>query len=278
MSGTTHLHAWDRCVGAFPAMCPWIRKAVVVVTCGSTQDECLARSAGRAGVLVTAISQTKGRGRLGRVWDHADRFGLAVTISLDAERHSAAAVSLAGGIASCRAVRAWIVGPAADRVGLKWPNDVVGIDPVTGASVKIGGVLVEAKDGLLLLGIGLNVGHGPEDFPESLRGMAASIASLSNPVECVSRLDVLGTLVMELDRLLFRTSDEVLDEAWKRHDVLVGTTQTFEHAGGRVQGVVRRIEPAREIVLERGGELVTLPAMTTTLVKPEATLKTDSPK
>jgi BirA family biotin operon repressor/biotin-[acetyl-CoA-carboxylase] ligase len=278
MSGTTNLLAWERFVRAIPAMYPWIREAVAVQSCGSTQDECLARSAGRSGVLVTAVTQTNGRGRLGRAWEPTERLGLAVTISLDASRHSSSAVSLAGGIAACRAVRAWIVGPASDAVGLKWPNDVVGVDPFTGASVKIGGVLVEAKDGLLLLGIGINVGHGPEDFPESLRGVAASIASLSTPAECVSRLDVLGTLVMELDRLLFRTSDDVLDEAWKRHDVLVGTTQTFEHAGRRVRGVVRRIEPAREIVLERGGELVTLPAMTTTLVKPEAILATDSAK
>jgi BirA family transcriptional regulator, biotin operon repressor / biotin---[acetyl-CoA-carboxylase] ligase len=279
MSGThVNLFAWQRCVRALPAMCPWIRRAVALETCDSTQDECHALSAGQPGVLVTAVSQTQGRGRLGRSWAATGHHGLAVTISLDASRHSSTAVSLAGGVAACRAVQTWIVGPAADRVGLKWPNDVVGIDPRTGASVKIAGVLVESRGGALLLGVGINVGQREEDFPEGLRGRAASIMGLSEPVEPVSRLDVLGTLMMELDRLLFKESESTLDEAWKQHDVLVGTTQTFEHAGGRVRGVVRRIEPSREIILDRAGETITLPAMTTTLVKPEASIATDSPK
>jgi biotin-(acetyl-CoA carboxylase) ligase len=279
MSGThTNLLAWDRCVRALPSMCPWIREAVAIETCDSTQDECHDRSRGRAGVLVTAVAQTKGRGRHGRSWASSRLQGLAVTISLDAAQHSNSAVSLAGGIAACRAVQTWIVGAASDRVGLKWPNDVVGIDPLTGLSVKIAGVLVEARGGLLLLGIGINVGQATEDFPEDLRGKAASIMSLSNPVEPVSRLDVLGTLVVELDRLLFRTPESGLDEAWKPHDVLIGTTQTFEHAGRHVRGVVKRIEPSREIVLDQEGVMITLPAMTTSLVKADSTRHADSPK
>lgn len=229
----------------------------------------------RPGVVVTAMQQTAGRGRLGRVWEQGGDAGLAVTIGLDPSVYSTSSLSLAGGIAACQAARTWIVGPAAETVGIKWPNDVVGRSPATGEYVKLGGVLAEVKSGgdpagagVVLLGIGINVSQRPEVFPPELRGRAASIEMLSSSSESVSRLDVLGTLLTELDRLLLAEPD-VVAERWKAHDVLVGTHQTFETGGKRTFGLVRRIEPAKEIVVEADGRLHTLPAATTLLVKVE---------
>jgi BirA family biotin operon repressor/biotin-[acetyl-CoA-carboxylase] ligase len=249
-------------------MFPWVWKGAALASCGSTQDECERLSGGRPGLIVTAMEQTAGRGRLGRVWSHGARSGLAVTIGLDPAKHTAATMSLAGGIAACHAVKTWIVGPAADTTGLKWPNDVVARCSSSGIQVKAGGVLVEVKNGLALLGIGINVTQRGEDIPEELRGRAASIAMLSSTQECVSRLDVLGTLLVELDRVLKLTPEEIC-ERWKTHDVLTGTEQVFEHAGKRTKGIVRRIEPAEEIVVDSGGTLHRLPAASSTLVKTE---------
>ncbi|XVJ58765.1 MAG: hypothetical protein HEQ23_04930 [Tepidisphaera sp.] len=275
MTTDATLRAWGRYVAALPTMFPWIRHGVALERCASTQDECerLTRelAAGHPGVVVTAMHQTAARGRLGRVWEQGGDAGLAVTIGLDAARYSAALLSLAGGIAACQAVRTWVVGSAAETVGIKWPNDVVARSPATGDFVKLGGVLAEVKGGsggLALLGIGINVGHREESFPPELAGRAASIEMLSSSSETVSRLDVLGTLLTELDRLL-AAAPEAVAERWKRHDVLVGTQQTFETGGKRMHGLVRRIEPATEIVVEADGRLHNLPAATTTLVKVE---------
>ncbi len=264
-----HVKTWERCVGALPAMFPWVWKGAALASCGSTQDECERLSGGRPGLIVTAMEQTAGRGRLGREWKHGAGTGLAVTIGLDASKHTSAAMSLAGGIAACHAVTTWINGPSAETTGIKWPNDVVARCSTSGAQVKVGGVLVEVRNGLALLGIGINVSQRREDFPEDLRGRAASIAMLSSTQDCVSRLDVLGTLLVELDRLL-NVTPEVLSERWKGHDVLVGTHQVFEHAGRRTRGIVRRIEPAAEIVVDSEGTLHRLPAASTTLVKTES--------
>ena len=263
-----HIKTWERCVGALPTMFPWVWKGVALATCGSTQDECERLSGGRPGLIVTAIEQTAGRGRLGRVWNHDASTGLAVTIGLDATKHTAAAMSLAGGVAACHAVTMWINGPSAETTGIKWPNDVVARCSTSGQQVKVGGVLVEVRNGLALLGIGINVSQRAEDFPEDLRGRAASIAMLSAKQDCVSRLDVLGTLLVELDRVLKMSPDE-LAQRWTRHDVLVGTRQVFEHAGTRTAGIVRRIEPAKEIIVDSDGTLHRLPAASTTLVKGE---------
>ena len=68
-------------------------------------------------------------------------------MGLDARAYPPAVLSLAGGLAAARAVRTWVTGPAADRVSVKWPNDVVAGCPRGSCTLKIAGVLVEVRDG-----------------------------------------------------------------------------------------------------------------------------------
>lgn len=258
--------SWSRFVSALPTMLPWLREAVALERCASTQDECRIRSAGTPGLMVTAMEQSGGRGQHGRAWVQAPRAGLAMTVSLDAGRYGLPVLSLAGGLAAARAVRTWVVGPAAASVGVKWPNDVMAVGPSAGAKLKISGTLVEVRDGLAYLGIGINVRQQAADFPPELRGRAGSIRMLSAGNEALSRLDVLGTLMVELGTLL-HSSPEELGLQWHERDVLAGTVQAFEHDGRRITGRVLRIDPSREIVVETDLGLERLPAMLTRLVK-----------
>ena len=117
----------------------------VVERCTSTND--LALKA-QGPVLVAAEEQTAGRGRRGRRWHSAP--GAGVTFSLGRRIHrpvrELAALSLVAGVAAVRALRAIGV----DNASLKWPNDLV----VDGA--KLGGILVETRTGIAVIGIGIN--------------------------------------------------------------------------------------------------------------------------
>jgi BirA family biotin operon repressor/biotin-[acetyl-CoA-carboxylase] ligase len=73
-------------------------------------------------------------------------------------------------LAACEACRR----AAACDVTLKWPNDLIF------RGRKLGGILAELRSaGLstdrLIVGLGLNVLHGDEDFPAALRGEATSL-------------------------------------------------------------------------------------------------------
>jgi BirA family transcriptional regulator, biotin operon repressor / biotin---[acetyl-CoA-carboxylase] ligase len=114
-----------------------------VERCGSTNEVLLAE--GRPGVLLVARHQTAGRGRRGRRWHSAPGAGL--TFSLSARAGRLAGLPLAAGIAVARALR----GLGAEAVELKWPNDLV----VRGA--KLGGILVQTRAALAVIGIGINV-------------------------------------------------------------------------------------------------------------------------
>jgi biotin-(acetyl-CoA carboxylase) ligase len=84
----------------------------------------------------------------------------------------------------------------------------------------VAGILVETRTGrnpFAVVGIGLNVNHGPHDFPNELRERAVSLAMITG-----SRLDrnaVAFSLIKELGNVecLMRESPEELRAAWQRH-------------------------------------------------------------
>lgn len=236
-----------------------IDRVAVIAETASTQDAALAMSGGRPGLAVLAGRQTDGRGRLGRAWADTRGLGLAATFVLDGRERGAAPLSLSAGIAACFAVEE-ATGGLADT-GLRWPNDVV---ERTGRMRKIAGVLVEQRDGLALVGIGINVLQTEEDWPPQWRSRACSLAQLGSPW---TRVDVAEALLAALDRALRMTAEE-LAMAWAARDVLIGTRQEFECDGQRVEGVVEAIRPTAFIqVRTDDGRAVQLPAMTTSLVK-----------
>jgi len=139
----------------------------VVRETGSTNDDLVARAAVLSDFSVVATgSQTAGRGRLGRVWVAPPGASLAVSVLLRPVLPGGEALEprhfgwlpLIAGIAMTRAVQSLV---PAERVGLKWPNDV----QVDG--LKISGLLAElvpAGDAVVM-GAGLNLSLSRDQLP-----------------------------------------------------------------------------------------------------------------
>lgn len=92
-------------------------------------------------VLVLARNQTSGRGRMGNDWWNAER-ALAASLALRLDRADRRPFSLMAGVAAIRAT---------EGTTLKWPNDVLSSD------LKVGGILVERSDDVVVVGFGLNL-------------------------------------------------------------------------------------------------------------------------
>ena len=134
---------------------------------GSTNDDLVAEAAtlDDFSVVVTG-SQTAGRGRLGREWVAPAGASLAVSVLLrpvlpggePLETRHFGWLPLIAGIAMTRAVRSLV---PADRVGLKWPNDV----QVDG--LKISGLLAELlpTGDAVVMGAGLNLALTRDQLP-----------------------------------------------------------------------------------------------------------------
>jgi BirA family biotin operon repressor/biotin-[acetyl-CoA-carboxylase] ligase len=171
--------------------------AVFFTETGSTNDvaAALAERGAAEGTTVIALSQTAGRGRLGRRWFSPPGSGLYVSI-VCRDRRAAPMLTLAGGVAVADGIRHATGLP----VAIKWPNDVVCVDRWAPARRrKLAGVLAEGctgPGGLQHVVVGLGVNLRPAAYPPDIAGRATSIeAELGRQVDAGPILaEILATL------------------------------------------------------------------------------------
>jgi len=153
----------DAIVAALPAeVVAQLSALEVAWSIDSTNSELLRRPSPAQGVLaLLAERQTGGRGRRGREWTSP----LAAHVYLSLSRAFSGGLSRLGGlslVAGVAAVEA-LHGLGYRQVRLKWPNDLVVVDPdAPGGLRKLGGLLVEgggehAGPARAVVGLGLNV-------------------------------------------------------------------------------------------------------------------------
>ena len=195
------------------------------------------------GTLVTADSQTAGRGRQGRSWTAEPGDALLMSL-LVRDLTPAGLLPLAAAVGVSEACEAL----APVEAAIKWPNDVW-----LAPREKVAGILLEGRpqEGWAVIGIGLNV--GTREFPVELRETATSLAMCG---AAVTVADVLSALVPALARWVEAPPDEVL-EAWRKRDALRGERVRW----GASEGVAAGITQDGALVVEtEAGERVELDA------------------
>lgn len=213
-------------------------RVVVLDETPSTQDEARRLAMGRPGLAVFARRQTKGRGRQGRAWDDAGGGALSMTAALRAQG-PAARLSLAFGLAVVEACQ----GLGATGLGLKWPNDVV---ERGGAHRKLAGVLIEAVDGLALVGIGLNALQTDDQWARELEREAVSLWQLGVRT---SRPQLALALLENLSRWA-NADDAAIHRQWSECATLPGCRCVFRVEGAAVEGTVVGLDGQWRLVLE----------------------------
>lgn len=143
-----------------------------VESCPSTNSlaKDMALAGEKEGTVIIADEQTEGRGRMGRRWFSAKNKGLYLSVILRPSQPTITLLPLAAGLA----VKEALENSIGIRILLEWPNDLMWEDK------KIGGILCESgflgeRLSYVILGIGLNLNHDPEDFPQEIRPKATSL-------------------------------------------------------------------------------------------------------
>lgn len=200
------------------------------------------------GAVFIAEAQTHGKGRLGRNWASAPGLGLWVSMILR-PRISPAELAVITVITAVAAAQA-IYQTSGIQVQIKWPNDLVYQER------KLGGILAELKGEMdqvhyLILGIGINVNHEPEDFPSELAQKAISLKIIRNGVD-VSRKELLSEFLRRFeDSYIPLTKGEVLPDRTQhfieyatRHSATLGKKVMISQGSGRVfLGEALELEP-----------------------------------
>ena len=140
------------------------------------------------GAVVAAGEQTEGRGRLGRRWLAPPGTSLLFSIQLRPPVAGERLPELTG-VAALACAEA-IEGATGAAPELKFPNDLL----LRGR--KVAGVLAEARESRVVLGIGINVNIPQEELPQEVDVPATSLL-----VETGRELDRAELLVELLERL-----------------------------------------------------------------------------
>ena len=225
---------------------------------GSTNAEALiqARRGENGPLWVVAREQTAGRGRRGREWVSAPGNLYATLLLLDpAPAESAAQLAFVSALAVHDAI-VDCASDIADRLALKWPNDVLCADK------KLAGILIESEmtGGRLAtaIGIGVNCTRHPAQASFPATDLAAAGAKVSPE-----------SLLYALSRAMARRLDQ-----WSRGagfariraDWLAGATGlgreiTVRLASGDVGGYFEGLDDAGRLLLRlAGGKLETVTA------------------
>lgn len=172
------------------------------------------------GTVVLTEFQGTGHGRLSRGWFCPKGKGVLFSVLLrpqDILPQDAPKYTLLAAVAVVRACRARGL-----DVGIKWPNDVLA------DGKKLVGILTEMSAEMerihyIIIGIGINVNIGREEFAPEIRETATSLSLLAG--HSLDRRQLLADILQEMEALSMSVQAQgftpVLDE-WRRLSLTLG--------------------------------------------------------
>ncbi len=214
--------------------------------CGSTNTDALQHlREGGGPLLLSATRQTAGRGRLGRAWQSQPaQEGAALTFSLALPLP--AELDLSGLSLAVGCTVAEVLDPSAERIRLKWPNDLF----LDGA--KLGGILIETVPlpGQLrgvVIGIGLNLQPlPPEADRQAFASGHAALATLDPTATAATTLDRLAPALRALLADFQTLGFAPWQAAFARRDLTAGERVRV----GEQLGIARGVTLRGELLLE----------------------------
>ncbi len=229
-------------------MIPWpqgyglIRHAELDST--SSEARRLAEAGEQRPVWIIAERQTAGRGRRGRTWETATG-NLAATLLLRPDAPPAIIGQLSFAAALAVADTATHFAPGA-AITVKWPNDVLA------QGRKLAGILLEAGDGWLAIGIGINLAR----FPEGTEFPATSLAQLGiAPPSSDAALTVLAARLAHWYDVWMQDGFEPLRAAWLTRAQGLGGAIRARLPHETRTGVFEGIDAAGALLLNDQGQV-----------------------
>lgn len=205
----------------------------------TNRDMIALAAAGEAeGLWLRAVTQSAGRGRLGRNWSSPPGNLYASTLVRPrAGDPPVATLALVAAVALHEVLVAW---SGDDRFRIKWPNDVL----LDGA--KLSGILLEGAGDAVVIGIGVNLAHHPEGLDRPVTSLAAHGAAPDPAL-------FLDDLAAAFARWLARWRGEGLEPARRRWLAVAherGTALTANLPDGeRVEGLFDGLDADGALIL-----------------------------
>lgn len=217
----------------------------------NVQARQLAENGAAEGEIVIAEQQTRGRGRLGRIWVSPPFLNLHLSIILRPKLPPAhaAQITLMAAVALADTVACFAPEPPV----IKWPNDIM----LRGK--KLAGILTESsitadKVNYVILGIGVNLNFPQALMPEAISRRATSLIECAG--QTVSREAFLGRLIQDLDRcygILEEQGFDAIAPQWEARFGFRGQRVRVETGDERISGIAKGIDKEGALIVQGEG-------------------------
>jgi len=168
------------------------------------------------GTLILAEAQSKGRGRLGRVWFSPKHKGIYLSVILKPKilPNQASILTLLAAVGICEAIKEI----AGLDVQIKWPNDILIHNK------KMGGILTELNAEMdevrfVVIGIGLNVNNDAKSL------IAGATSLKEQGKENINRIELLQELLLKIEEnyaLFQKKGSQPIIEKWRDYNITLG--------------------------------------------------------
>jgi len=235
---------------------------------GSTNDEAFSLGLAGApqGTVVIADSQTKGKGRMQRLWHSPKNSNIYTSVILrpPVQPSKASQIPIAAGVAVAEVLETY----CPDKVRLKWPNDVL-ID-----GKKVCGILAQMKTyanavDFVVLGIGINVNLSREQFPRDIQEIATSLAVETGRE--ISRLELIISLYENLEKCykkLLQKGFGPIKEKWLELAPMIGRTVQVTFKDETLEGKATGLDDDGSLILlTEGAKEIKVSAGDATIIK-----------
>ena len=195
-------------------------------------------------ILCTAEMQTGGKGRRGRTW--VSPFGRNIYLTygrfVDRQLSELGGLSLALGMLVVDVLRSM----GLERVGLKWPNDIV----LDGG--KLGGILLElrASDALgigVVAGLGLNLSFKAEEASSIDQPWSAISSQLAMPRNIL--LGKLGGVMVNVMQAFEEVGFDSFADKWGEYNLYAGQPINVIRGREIISGIDSGVDQAGNLLL-----------------------------
>jgi BirA family biotin operon repressor/biotin-[acetyl-CoA-carboxylase] ligase len=226
------------------------KKIICYGSVDSTNDLALALSlkSSESRTVIISDSQAKGRGRLGRVWASPPGRNIYMSAVLvpEIEPREVTFLTVAAALACASALRS----KTGIITTIKWPNDLMA------RGNKIGGILTELRSvgdkiKFAVIGMGINLNSGSEDFPEELRHIATSVKEETGRDH--PRNEIIAEILNELERWYKRLINESrfpLLEEWRKQSSTIAKRVRITLCKEELSGLAEDIDDEGMLVLK----------------------------
>lgn len=205
----------------------------------------LIKSGAKLPLIITADTQTAGKGRMGRQFYSPDKTGLYMSFVYKPETdfQDSVTVTSAAAVAVVRAIRELTdLNPK-----IKWVNDIYIDDK------KVAGILTEAVTGektTIIIGIGVNI--TTDDFPDEIQDVATSLK------QSVDKNILLECIVKHLVELINSLPQRTFLAEYKEKSMVIGKEVYFIKDGISKEGMAVDINQDGSLIVETAKGFETL--------------------